>query len=385
LICSDGTTRLTLSAPGPGVGYGGQIVFTLPADGTYYVRPAGANTGNTGGYRVRTALHHAVAGRARDHRDAFVSSSDDGFTWNTPVMVNDDPGHFDNWLPEVAVDPNGVVYVEWYDWRDAPASTCGGVSHTYLARSASGGAAFTSFGPVSDQQTAWTSVASNIAPNQGDYLALFANQDAVYPAWADGRSGDPDVYTVPLSLGFLLTPTELSLVSADADPTRVSLVWYEAGDPSSATVYRRDGSGSWVALASVAPDGSGYLRYVDSAIAPGGLYGYRLGVIRNGAESFFGEVEVQVPLQARFALEGALPNPASRDLVIAFSLDSGAPAKLSVVDIAGRRVSERAVGPLGPGRHVLNLGATGRLTPGVYLVRLEQSGRSRFSRVSVVR
>ena len=386
LICSDGTTRMTLSDPGAGVGYGGQIVFTLPANGTYYVRPAAPfSSGSSGGYRVRTALHHAVAGRARDHRDAFVASSDNGTAWNTPVMVNDDAGYFDNWLPEVAVDPNGVVYVEWYDWRDAPASTCGGVSHTYLARSANGGAAFTSFGPVSDQQTAWTSVASNIAPNQGDYLALFANQVAVYPTWADGRSGDPDVYTVPLTLAYLLTPTELSLVSADADPTHVSLTWYEAGDQSAATVYRRIGGGSWVALASLAPDGSGYLRYIDSAIEPGGLYRYRLGVVRGGTESFFGEVEVQVPQVARFALEGASPNPAPKDLIVAFSLDSGSPAKLWLLDIAGRRVSERDVGSLGPGRHVLNLGATAPLPPGIYLLRLEQSGRSRLARVSVVR
>jgi len=386
LICSDGVTRLALSDPGAGVGYGGQIVFTLPADGTYYVRPAAPpSSGSSGGYRVRTALHHAVAGRARDHRDVFVSSSDDGISWNTPVLVNDDAAHFDDWLPELTVDPNGVVYVEWYDWRDAPASTCGGVSNTYLARSANGGSVFTSFGAVSDAQTAWTSVSTNIAPNQGDYLALFANKDAVYPVWADGRGGTPDVYTVPLGLGFLLTPTELSLVSADATPTEVSLTWYEGADSAPAMVYRAVGDGPWTPVVQILPDGTGYLRYVDTDVTPGGLYHYRLGVQRSGSEVFFGEAQVIVPDSPRFALERAWPNPASTEINVGFALDSGAPATLSVIDVGGRRVLSRTVGSLGPGRHVLTFDTAGKLPAGVYLVRLEQAGHRQSKRVSVMR
>src|SRR4029077_19050232 len=95
LFCSDGVTRLALSAPGPGVGYGGQIVFTLPADGTYFLRPF--SNGGTGGYTIHTAVHRNTAARARDHRDVFVNYSDNGTTWSTPVLVNDDPGYFDNW------------------------------------------------------------------------------------------------------------------------------------------------------------------------------------------------------------------------------------------------------------------------------------------------
>ncbi|MBI1798946.1 MAG: T9SS type A sorting domain-containing protein [Candidatus Eisenbacteria bacterium] len=385
LICSDGVTRLAFSDPGAGVGYGGQIVFTLPANGTYYLRPAAPpGTGSVGGYRVRTALHHAVAGRSRDHRDVFVSHSDDAITWSTPLMVNDDSPWFDDWLPEVAVDGSGVIYVEWDDWRDAPAATCGGVSNTYLARSANGGAVFTSFGPITDVQTAWTSVASNIAPNQGDYLGLFANATAVYPAWADGRGGTPDVYTVPLPLPYLLVPTEISLVSADASPSRVSLAWYEAGDRSAATVYRRD-SGEWAARATIEPDGEGFVRYDDDAVTPGATYHYRLGVISDGAEKFVGEVEVAVPLVPRFALERVWPNPAGRVLHVAFSLESNAGATLSLSDVAGRRVREREVGTLGAGRHVLDFSREGTLPSGLYLMRLTQGSRSLTARVAVVR
>jgi hypothetical protein len=385
LIASDGSTRLTLSAPGAGVGYGGQIVFALPVTGTYYVRPAAPpGTFSSGGYRMRTALHHAVAGRSRDHRDLFVASSDDGVTWNTPVMVNDDPPYFDDWLPEVAVDGNGVVYVEWYDWRDSPPSTCGGVSNTYLSRSANGGTAFTSFGAITDVQTAWTSVASNIAPNQGDYLGLYANANGVYPSWADGRAGNPDVYTVPLGLPYLLVPVEASLVSADAEADGVSLTWYEGGTHAQAVVERR-AQGDWQALATLDPDGTGYVKYRDANVSPGGTYDYRLGIVTSGGTHYVGEVSVSVPQVSRFALERPWPNPTAGSLRVAFSLGSSAPASLTLTDVAGRRVRERAVGALGAGRHVLDLAPGGALPAGIYLVTLRQGRESHTERVAIVR
>jgi Bacterial pre-peptidase C-terminal domain len=384
LIASDGSTRLTLSAPGAGVGYGGQIVFTLPVTGTYYLRPAAPpGTFSSGGYRVRTALHHAVAGRSRDHRDIFVASSDDGVSWNSPVMVNDDPPYFDDWLPEVAVDGNGVVYAEWYDWRDSPPSTCGGVSNTYLSRSANGGAVFTSFGAITDVQTAWTSVASNIAPNQGDYLGLFANGNGVYPAWADGRNGNPDVYAVPLGLPYLLTPVEASLVRADADANGVSLMWYEGGTRAEARIERR-AQGEWQTLATVGPDGSGYVIYHDTSVAPGDTYDYRLAIPWAGGTRYVGDVSVSVPRISSFALERPSPNPTSGAPRVAFSLASFAPASLTLTDIAGRRVRTREVGALGPGRHVIDLAPGDALPAGIYLVSLRQGRESRTERVAIL-
>ncbi len=390
LFATDGLTRLAFSDPGAGVGFGGQIVFTLPATGTYYIRPAAPPLSlSNGGYRLRTALHQTVvgpgAGRARDHRDVFVAHSDDGLTWTSaPVLVNDDPPYFDDWLPEVAVDANGVAYVEWFDWRDAPVSTCGGVSNTYLARSANGGAVWTTFGAVSDAASAWTSVASNISPNQGDYLALYANADGVYPAWADGRSGNADVYMVALGLSYLLTPVQAALVSAEATPDRVTLLWYESGERGAAVLERSEESGPWTALATLIPDGSGYLRYTDTAVTPGVRYHYRLSMIVGGAESFIGAVDVTVPPRARFALSGAWPNPTVRDLSVSFSLASDAPAELALLDVTGRRVRSLEVGPLGAGPHTALLRARD-LAPGVYLIRLDQSGHTLTTRAAVIR
>jgi hypothetical protein len=37
-------------------------------------------------------------------------------------------------------------------------------------------------------------VLNNLAPNQGDYISLFAGDSLVTVAWSDGRAGDPDIY-----------------------------------------------------------------------------------------------------------------------------------------------------------------------------------------------
>jgi hypothetical protein len=53
--------------------------------------------------------------------------------------------------------------------------------------------------------------------------------------------------------------------------------------------------------------------------------------------------------------------------------------------VAGRRVSGLEVGPLGAGRHAIDLAAGGRLLAGLYLVRLTQGTSLRVIRVMVVK
>jgi hypothetical protein len=127
-------------------------------------------------------------------------------------------------------------------------------------------------------------------------------------------------------------------------------------------------------------------------IAPSGGY-YKLSAVDlNGNESPFALVGPGQTLDApavpavAFALEGARPNPAIDGRVsIAFSLPSGEPAKLELMDLAGRRLMERAVGGLGAGRHVVDLAAGGRLPAGLYLVRLTQGTNTRITRVAALR
>jgi len=85
------------------------------------------------------------------------------------------------------------------------------------------------------------------------------------------------------------------------------------------------------------------------------------------------------------ALAGAHPNPARGGVLrVAFALPSRQRATLELLDIAGRRVSSREVGSLGPGPHELTLEKSG-LKAGLYFLRLTQGGEVVNARVVVMR
>jgi hypothetical protein len=180
-------------------------IASAPVTGTYYLRVATVNS--FGWYKLRTGLASNSGERGRDQRDVFVAWSDDhGNTWSTPVRVNHDAPGFDDWLPEVAVAPNGQVACAWYDWRAGPASAGGGQSTIELATSGDGGTTWVEQGAVTDAITPWSSVLSNVIPNQGDYLSIHADAQGYALAWGDGRGGNPDVYMaavppIPASVG----------------------------------------------------------------------------------------------------------------------------------------------------------------------------------------
>jgi hypothetical protein len=389
LLCGDGTTMLALSSSGPS--QSDLIVFSIPVPGTYYVRMKGLS--GSGTYTVYTGLHVPLPGeRARDHRDVFVTSSDDGVVWRTPARVNDDDPWLDDWLPEIAVSNLSRLYASWYDWRDAPGAICNAASQVYLASSDDGGATWATLGALSDAASDWTDwssppTKSNLAPNQGDYNALFADCQAVYGAWSDARDADVNIYTgryPPLS-----QPTLVTFASATALPRQVTLAWQAQGGLSlTGTVERRDLGGAWSPLVgSSTTDGSGRMPYVDATVSPGHSYEYRLVVPQPPAGDWITcGVQVDVPVEVmRLTLGRARPNPTSTDIIVTFDLPTNAPATLQLLDLSGRRVASREVGSFGPGRPTLNLGAGLNLRSGIYFVRLAQSGQEATTRISVVR
>jgi hypothetical protein len=96
-------------------------------------------------------------------------------------------------------------------------------------------------------------------------------------------------------------------------------------------------------------------------------------------------LSVGLPSGPQLMLEGAHPNPARGAIRAWFVLPSREPAALELIDIAGRHVLRRDVGPLGPGRHGVELGVSHPLRPGLYFLRLTQSGRELKSRVVLIR
>ena len=179
--------------------------------------------------------------------------------------------------------------------------------------------------------------------------------------------------------------TLASLVSAEAFADRIRLTWFSGGNTDlRATVYRRTFSSDWVPLGQILADGAGYLRFEDPEVLTGTRYGYRLGIDDGGEEVFVGETWATAE-RPGFVLEGARPNPAvGGRLSVQFVLPVSSPARLELFDVSGRRVASADVGGLGPGRHSVDLGASGRVEPGLYVVRFSQCGNVASARVVVL-
>jgi hypothetical protein len=386
---TDGSTRLAYSGdptfdPSNPVPNQGFIVWTCPVTGRYYLRMVTEGFG-TGPYRIRTGidLPSGPPQRARDQRDAFVTSSADGTTWTTPSLVHpDEPAWFDDWLPEVLVAGTSSVYAAWYDWSDSPPQTCGAQSQIYLARSDDGGTTWSSLGPVSDAFGDWAASHTNIVPNQGDYIGLFATATTIVPSWTDPRGSTPDIYAAPFPLNAL----QIYIESVSVDTSRAVITWRARGTPpTSANVYRADVGARYARIGTLGFDGTGRIRFEDSGVQKGVQYRYALGVVVGGAEQILGERSVFVPgtLAPRFAFMGAKPNPTRGSLIVNLALPDARPAELALYDLGGRLLRKLSV--VGSGTHDVDMGQGLDLESGVYFVLLSQAGQHLTRRVSVVR
>jgi len=177
-----------------------------------------------------------------------------------------------------------------------------------------------------------------------------------------------------------------SLVDAAVEPGRVALHWYTPdGSVTSATVERAEAGGDFVALGEVLADGAGHIRYEDRTVQAGVTYQYRLAVPDGATITYLGQVTIRVPSAVAFGIDGFRPNPAGGEVSVVFALETAEPARLELLDVAGRRVLAEEVGALGAGQHVLRLAKAETLPAGVYVLRLTQSGRVATTRAVLVR
>jgi hypothetical protein len=145
------------------------------------------------------------------------------------------------------------------------------------------------------------------------------------------------------------------------------------------TVERAERPGAWHALGAVTRDPLGRLAYDDHAVTAGARYGYRLAIQQDGTSWNAGEVWIVVPAVTAFSIDAVRPNPATRAPSVWFSLPAPQPARLELLDTAGRIVATRALDGLAAGRHVLAFDVAPM--PGVYFLRLVQGAERRTTRV----
>jgi len=222
---------------------------------------------------------------------------------------------------------------------------------------------------------------------RGQYFSSLASWKSASPArefisWTDNRAGNERyIYMQRLDNAGVVqwtsdgvVSTNLAMVSASADADRVRLQWYSSASVA-ASVYRRTEEQDWVRVADVLSDGTGMITFEDRDITPGVRYGYRLRYIDQGVQTYAGEVWVDVPGSLALSIEGVRPNPAVNAAAVWFTLPSGDPATLELIDVAGRQVFSRTLTGLSAGRQMLRLeGAVP--TSGVYFLRLTQNGRA---------
>jgi len=84
-----------------------------------------------------------------------------------------------------------------------------------------------------------------------------------------------------------------------------------------------------------------------------------------------------------FALCGLEPNPARGRVRVSYELPDAGPARLELVDLAGRRL--RSLELRGPGARCMELGDLAGLHPGLYLVRLSRGGLAATRKLIIVR
>ena len=151
----------------------------------------------------------------------FYRSLDRGKTWSSAKRINDDETTRDQFIPAIAVSPNGTIHVAWGDRRHDPKDV---EYHIYYTKSSDRGETWIRNVRVTDSP-------SN--PNFGlylyigDYWSIEATDEDVYIAWTDTRLGRPESPNMKIGFarsGHIPLPTILISPPAGAAGQKVTII-----------------------------------------------------------------------------------------------------------------------------------------------------------------
>jgi hypothetical protein len=140
--------------------------------------------------------------RSGDADILLARSTDGGQTWGAPVRVNDDPvgDGKDQFQPQIAVAPNGVVSVMFFDRRRDSSNL---LIDVYLAQSTDGGQTFHPNVRVTNAASD-PSVDAPIPSDGtnvtffGDYQGLAVDNHFAHVFWNDTRTGSQEIFTAAM-------------------------------------------------------------------------------------------------------------------------------------------------------------------------------------------
>lgn len=194
--------------------------------------------------------------------DVFFSRSyDQGTTWETPVVLNDEgPFIGDQFFPWIEIDPSGRLHVVYLDSRhtDQQDNVTHGMFDAYYAYSEDDGDSWTE---IRLTPQSWDSDDDGLdRPSQfiGDYLGMGVTEFTAWPFYTDTTNGDLDVYTNKIEYE-CLTPEEVSglTVSLTEDGSSLVFNWAAAAEADGYILYQ-----------DVSPDGE-FLGFAGAAFGGG--------------------------------------------------------------------------------------------------------------------
>jgi hypothetical protein len=131
----------------------------------------------------------------------FSRSTDEGASWSTAVIVNDDDKSgtyaYDQFYSSIAVNKQGTVALTWYDGRYSTSNISNNDMRYFMTKSNDGGVTFGKNFSVACVATDFRTVGNkNNYFGIGEYTQVLITNTYVIPVWADGRSnnGNLDIY-----------------------------------------------------------------------------------------------------------------------------------------------------------------------------------------------
>jgi hypothetical protein len=330
-------------------------------------------------------------------------SSDQGATWSTRVIVNDNPNpqQSDQWFPEIWCEKTtGRLYIHWYDDRSNPGSYATDIYSTY---SSNGG---TSFVPnVKITNETWTSYPNpSCSPNtncyRGDYSGKTANALTSFSIWGDHRTGysrvnmgayfpDYAMRITPSAMslnnqsdsGFVFVTVPSVKMYTDKVKFTVSVTPAPSGGTINLSLLNKS---SYVPLDSLTsyPD-SLRLRIRTSGGVTSGVYTVTVvGRGSNGTPAHSRDIALTVTpvgltqnnneIPKSFALLQNYPNPFNPVTKIRFDISKPGAVKLTVFDIRGKQTAVLVNDVHIPGKYEIEFNAE-NFSSGVYFYKLEAS------------
>lgn len=176
-----------------------------------------SNTASQGNlYMTWTA--NGIQTRGADGLDIYFSrSTDNGKTWSTPTVINDDPkgSGLHQFYPSMIVNDKGILTVTWYDRRNDANNA---ETHYYMTHSLNGGISFTKNTQVSTTPSNFSYIGRrNNRFGIGEYTQVVTTDNYAIPVWADGRAnnGQIDIYAafMPIQAGGATTVESVAAIS----------------------------------------------------------------------------------------------------------------------------------------------------------------------------